>query len=164
MLTGSVRWFDDGRGFGFLARDDGGEDVFCHHSALVADGCFRNLGEGQKVDFEVLPGPAGLTATKVRRVFDESGTLVTVLCADAVQVRAISWGRPNLATIAERLRAFGEVRGSEVVVRLRAPPHELTFFDDGRAIVKGTNDASLARRLVSGWLGVRLPEPDEDGD
>lgn len=162
MLTGSVRWFDDGRGFGYLARDDGGEDVLCHYSAILADGCFRNLGEGQKVEFEVVSGPAGHSAHNVRRVFDEKGTLVTVLCADAVQVRAISWGRPNLARVAERLRGFGEVRRSDYLVRLRAPPHELTFFDDGRAIVKGTNDAALARSLVSDWLGVRLPEPDDD--
>jgi CspA family cold shock protein len=164
MLTGSVRWFDDGRGFGFLARDDGGEDVFCHYDAILADGCFRSVGEGQKVEFEVLEGPHGLLATNVRRVFDDEGTLVTVLCGDAVQVRAISWGRPNLVKMAERLRAFGEVRDSACLVRLKAPPHELTFFDDGRAIVKGTNDVSLARDLVSGWLGVRLPEPDEDCD
>jgi CspA family cold shock protein len=162
MVTGTVRWFDDGRGFGFLARDDGGEDVFCHYSMILADGCFRNVGEGQKVEFDVIDGPAGPAARNVRRIFDERGALVTVLCGDAVQVRAISWGRPNLARIGERLRAFGEVRASECVVRLRAPPHELTLFDDGRAIVKGTGDAALARGLVSGWLGIRIREPSDD--
>jgi CspA family cold shock protein len=162
MVTGTVRWFDDGRGFGLLARDDGGEDVYCHYSVIVADGCFRNLGEGQKVEFEVQEGAHGPAAIHVRRVFDERGSLVTVLCGDAVQVRAISWGRPNLARIAERLRAFGDVRHSDYAVRLRAPPHELTLFDDGRAIVKGTGDAALARGLVSGWLGIRILEPDDD--
>lgn len=158
MVTGTVRWFDDERGFGYLAQDDGGEDVFCHFSVILKDGCFKNLAEGQKVEFEVFEMPEGLIAANVRRVFDLSGSLVTVLCGDAVQVRAMPYRRPNLATMSERLRAFGEVTLSEFLVRLRAPPHELTLFDDGRAIVKGTNDESVARSLVTKWLGVRIPE------
>jgi CspA family cold shock protein len=159
-MLGTVRWFDDQRGFGFIARDDGGEDLFCHYSAILQDGCFRNVGEGQKVEFEAGAGPEGPVAMNVRRVFDDAGALVTVLCGDAVQVRAMTWGRPNLTRMAERLRSFGEVKLTSVLVRLRAPPHELTFFDDGRAIVKGTADAALARTLVAQWLGLRLPPAD----
>jgi len=158
MTTGSVKWFDDQRGIGFLSQDGGGEDVFCHFSALVVDGCFKTIAEGQKVEFEVYEQPGGLMAANVRRVFDTSGALVTVLCGDAVQVRAMPFRRPNLSAMAVRLRAFGEVHLASFLVRLRAPPHELTLFDDGRAIVKGTNDEAVARSLVTQWLGVRLPE------
>jgi CspA family cold shock protein len=158
MVTGTVRWFDGERGFGFLAREDGGDDVFCHFSVLVRDGCDRPLAEGQKVEFDVCETPEGLVAANVRRVFDPGGKLVTVLCGDAVQVQAMPYRRPNLARMADRLRAFGEVRRTDFLVRLRAPPHELTLFDDGRAIVKGTGDEAVARSLVTAWLGVRLPE------
>ena len=158
MVTGVVKWFDDERGFGYLEPEGGGEAVFCHFSVILKDGCFKSLADGQKVEFEVFETPAGLVAANVRRVFDESGTVVTVLCANAVQIRAMPYRRPNLAAMAERLRAFGEVRSSDYLVRLRAPPHELTLFDDGRAILKGTDDTSVARGLVAKWLGVRIPE------
>jgi cold shock protein len=67
MATGTVKWFNDAKGFGFIKQDDGGEDVFCHHTAIVADG-FRSLAEGQKVEFEVKKGPKGLQAANVRAV------------------------------------------------------------------------------------------------
>jgi cold shock protein len=64
MATGTVKWFNDAKGFGFIAQD-GGEDVFCHHTAINMDG-FRTLAEGQKVEFEVTKGPKGLQAQNVR--------------------------------------------------------------------------------------------------
>jgi CspA family cold shock protein len=159
MATGRVKWFDATRGFGFLTQDGGAEDVFCHQAALVQDGCFKSLAEGQKVEFDVYEdAQGGHVAGRVRRIFDESGALVTVLCGDAVQVRVMSWGSPNLPAMAGRLRTFGEVRETELLVRLRAPPYEMTVFDDAVAVVKGTNDAAVARSLVTRWLGVRLPE------
>ena len=48
MATGTVKWFNDAKGFGFISQDGGGDDVFCHHTAISADG-FRTLAEGQKV-------------------------------------------------------------------------------------------------------------------
>jgi cold shock CspA family protein len=149
------------RGFGFIARDDGAQDVLCHYSAVLVDGCFRKLGEGHRVDFDTVDSPEGPVAINVRRVFDAKGVLVTVLCGDAVQIRTRSWGKPNLRAAAERLRAFGQVHLAAVLVRLRAPPHEMTLFDDGRAIVKGTNDPAVARALLAEWLGIRLPEAEE---
>jgi CspA family cold shock protein len=63
---GTVKWFNDTKGFGFI-KQDGGDDVFCHHSAIQTDG-FRSLAEGQKVEFEVIRGPKGLNASNVRPV------------------------------------------------------------------------------------------------
>jgi CspA family cold shock protein len=67
MATGTVKWFNDAKGFGFIVQDNGGEDVFVHHTAIQADG-FRSLAEGQKVEFEVTKGPKGLQASKVRAI------------------------------------------------------------------------------------------------
>ncbi len=65
MATGTVKWFNDAKGFGFITQDGGGEDVFCHHTAIQSDG-FRTLSEGQKVEFDVNKGPKGLQAANVR--------------------------------------------------------------------------------------------------
>jgi len=67
MATGIVKWFNDAKGFGFITQDGGGEDVFCHHTAITMEG-FRTLQEGQKVEFEVNRGPKGLQAQNVRAV------------------------------------------------------------------------------------------------
>ena len=64
MASGTVKWFNDAKGFGFIAQD-GGEDVFCHHTAINMDG-FRTLQEGQRVEFDVKKGPKGLQAENVR--------------------------------------------------------------------------------------------------
>ncbi len=67
MASGTVKWFNDAKGFGFITQDNGGPDVFCHHTAIVADG-FRTLAEGQKVEFDVKKGPKGLQAENVRPI------------------------------------------------------------------------------------------------
>jgi CspA family cold shock protein len=67
MATGSVKWFNDAKGFGFISQDGGGEDVFCHHTAIRTEG-FRTLAEGQKVEFDVKRGPKGLQADNVRPI------------------------------------------------------------------------------------------------
>ena len=64
MNTGTVKWFNDSKGFGFIAPTDGSDDVFVHYSAIQGGG-FRSLVEGQKVSFEVQRGPKGLQAAKV---------------------------------------------------------------------------------------------------
>ena len=57
-MTGTVKWFNDSRGFGFVSRDDGEKDVFVHHSAILGEG-FKNLVEGEKVEFDVVQGDKG---------------------------------------------------------------------------------------------------------
>ncbi len=65
MATGTVKWFNGDKGFGFITQDDGGPDVFVHFSAIAGSG-FRNLDEGQKVAYETTQGPKGLQAADVR--------------------------------------------------------------------------------------------------
>ena len=65
MAKGTVKWFNDAKGFGFIAQE-GGKDVFVHHTAIVAEG-FRSLAEGDNVEFEVGAGPKGLPAANVRK-------------------------------------------------------------------------------------------------
>lgn len=65
MATGAVKWFNDQKGFGFIQPDDGGDDLFVHHSNIDMDG-FRTLVEGQRVEYEPGQGRKGPEATKVR--------------------------------------------------------------------------------------------------
>ena len=64
MATGTVKWFNESKGFGFISNDDGGDDIFVHFSAIVGSG-FKTLSEGQQVTFEVMRGPKGLQASNV---------------------------------------------------------------------------------------------------
>lgn len=65
MPTGTVKWFNDAKGFGFITPDDGGEDLFAHFSAIQMSG-FKTLKEGQKVRFEVTQGPKGKQASNIQ--------------------------------------------------------------------------------------------------
>ena len=70
MARGTIKWFDEKKGFGFIESEDGGgKDVFVHFSNIVGDG-FRTLHEGETVEFEVEDGPKGPTAVSVTRVQD----------------------------------------------------------------------------------------------
>jgi CspA family cold shock protein len=65
MATGTVKWFNESKGFGFITPADGGKDVFVHFSAIASEG-FRTLAEGQQVSFDVEDGPKGPQAVKVQ--------------------------------------------------------------------------------------------------
>lgn len=72
MATGTVKWFNDAKGFGFIEPDGGGDDVFAHFSAIQMDG-FRTLKQGGKVSFELVQGPKGQLAQNIVPVMNLVG-------------------------------------------------------------------------------------------
>ena len=67
MPEGTVKWFSNEKGYGFIAREEGGEDVFVHFSAITQEG-YKSLTEGQRVSFEVVQGPKGAQAANVQAI------------------------------------------------------------------------------------------------
>ncbi|MFC0269281.1 cold-shock protein [Kushneria aurantia] len=67
MATGTVKWFNDTKGYGFISPDEGGDDLFAHFSEIQAEG-FKSLQDGQKVSFEVTQGKKGLQAANIKAI------------------------------------------------------------------------------------------------
>ena len=67
MATGTVKWFNNDKGFGFITPDDQGKDLFVHHTAIQSNG-YRSLDEGARVEYEAAEGPKGPNATNVRPI------------------------------------------------------------------------------------------------
>ncbi|TBO28713.1 cold-shock protein [Aquabacterium lacunae] len=81
MATGTVKWFNDAKGFGFIEPDQGGGDVFAHFSAIQMDG-FRTLKQGSKVRYELTVGPKGMLAQNIQTITEEE---VQAESADALE-------------------------------------------------------------------------------
>jgi cold shock protein len=67
MSTGTVKWFNDSKGFGFITPDDGGKELFAHHSSIQMDG-YKSLKEAQKVSYDAVDGAKGPAATNIRMI------------------------------------------------------------------------------------------------
>src|SRR6266850_2515849 len=93
MATGTVKWFNDSKGFGFITPTEGGEDLFAHHTAIQMSG-FKTLKEGQKVEFEVKRGPKGLQAAKRRR--QRRAFVPGALASGRAAVDAVGHCRPTI--------------------------------------------------------------------
>ena len=76
MATGTVKWFNDAKGFGFIEPDQGGGDVFAHFSAIQMDG-FRTLKQGSKVQYELVAGPKGMLAQNIQQVDGQTSSDAT---------------------------------------------------------------------------------------
>ena len=74
MSIGTVKWFNDKKGFGFITPDEGGDDLFIHHTNIAAEG-YRSLSDGQKVEFEATEGRKGMEATDVRPISENSSVV-----------------------------------------------------------------------------------------
>jgi CspA family cold shock protein len=72
MSTGTVKWFSNAKGYGFILAEEGGDDIFAHFSAIEMDG-YKTLKEGQKVEFEITNGPKGLQAAGIRAAENPTG-------------------------------------------------------------------------------------------
>jgi cold shock protein len=75
--SGTVKWFNNAKGYGFIQAEAGGDDIFVHHTSIVAEG-FRTLNQGERVNFEVVEGPKGLQARNVLRPAAGSSMRVTL--------------------------------------------------------------------------------------
>lgn len=76
MAKGSVKWFNDSKGYGFIHADGSDRDIFVHYTAIQGDG-FKTLDEGQKVEFELINGPKGPLATNVSKLREEASELTS---------------------------------------------------------------------------------------
>jgi CspA family cold shock protein len=111
MADGTVKWFSDEKGYGFITPDDGWDDLFVHYTNIDADG-FRSLAEGQRVTFEAAEGRQGLEARRVREALQ--------LPSDTAKIHEAVWhSEPSGAfSVSSRDRIGGSIRKSEMALAL----------------------------------------------
>ena len=115
MATGTVKWFSSEKGYGFITPDDGTADVFVHHSGIAGEG-YKNLDEGQKVEYEVTQGQKGPQAVGVKRT-----SYTAVMSSDLADttrtdmMRSVSTGGRNHSMPGNGIDAWGSVKHSETV-------------------------------------------------
>ena len=139
MATGTVKWFNDAKGYGFITPDDGGEDLFAHFSAIQIGG-FKTLKEGQKVAFEVVQGPKGKLHVAVPRGirFEQKDGGVFIEC------RAISLTRDIPPALAWIIKPIVRKLPKESLVRtLEATRNALV----PAGIVEGAVSADSSKRV-----------------
>jgi molybdopterin-synthase adenylyltransferase len=123
------------------------------HGALMQFDLWRNEWRRIKLDAPRADCPT-CALGRYETLAAEAGDFTTVLCGrDAVQIAPRNGAPVNLSLLAERLRAVGEVKVNDYLVRVRAGAYELTIFKDARAIIRGTDDAQLARTLYARYVG-----------
>ena len=89
MATGTVKWFNDAKGFGFIEPDQGGGDVFAHFSAIQMDG-FRTLKQGSKVQYELVAGPKGMLAQNIQPMDGQSASDISTDALTDMHFRDVS--------------------------------------------------------------------------
>lgn len=88
MASGTVKWFNSAKGYGFICPDGGGQDVFAHFSTIIMDG-YKSLKAGQKVTFDINQGPKGLHANDIRVALDETSSIEKVSHAEVEEEAAV---------------------------------------------------------------------------
>jgi CspA family cold shock protein len=96
MATGTVKWFNDAKGFGFIDPDQGGGDVFAHFSAIQMDG-FRTLKQGSKVSYELVAGPKGMLAQNIQPIDDVAAGETTIDALSDMHFREMGGGGQSLS-------------------------------------------------------------------
>src|SRR5438270_487410 len=145
MATGTVKWFNDAKGYGFITPDEGGKDVFAHHTAIASEG-WRSLADNQRVELDVTKGPKGMQAVHVQPVSEhtagerDKGATQYVLTLDVKREEALD-------EIAHLRGANNALRAERYVLRQRV----LRAASGGPVCRKCGEDAALLPAPAQPW-------------
>ena len=162
MSSGTVKWFNDAKGFGFISPEDGSEDIFVHFSAIASTG-FRSLKEGQHVSFEVVQGPKGKQAANVTPAESEgndSSKASSMAPADTERTEPIDdqgTGKNEASEILKSIRddAF-ESSNERLALALGRPAEEIDAWLSGTETIDG--DVLMKARNLAMERGVNVEQ------